>query len=33
MAFAGSGGFMTSEELSEMRALELNEVEPNYPAQ
>lgn len=32
MALAGTGGFMTSEELCEMRAMELNEVEPNYPA-
>lgn len=32
MELAGTGGFMTSEELREMRALELNEVEPNYPA-
>jgi len=32
MALAGTGGFMTGEELSEMRAMELNEVEPNVPA-
>jgi predicted transcriptional regulator len=28
MALAGTGGFMTREELQEMREMELNEVEP-----
>ncbi len=31
MALAGTGGFMTREELSEMREMELNEAEPITP--
>ena len=31
MALAGTGGFMTPEELSEMREMELNEAEPITP--
>jgi len=32
MALAGTGGFMTREELSEMREMELNEAEPITPS-
>ena len=32
MALAGTGGFMTREELSEMREMELNEAEPVTPS-
>ena len=32
MALAGTGGFMTREELSEMRDMELNEAEPVTPS-
>ena len=31
MALAGTGGFMTREELSKMREMELNEAEPITP--
>ena len=32
MELAGTGGFMTREELSEMRDMELNEAEPVTPS-
>ena len=33
MELAGTGGFMSREELSEMRAMEVNEVEPARPSE